>query len=518
MNYKKRYKKGNYRMFLAGGTDDSRANALNMYNTGQIGSGGATVGSTSNIVEQESNPELQEARLQNLTEQQKLLLQQQQQVEAQASQQATEDEIVNEQKLAEFNASQEAQQQQQSAAANTALKQGVKLYNPEAFAQHNLDNANAYSQLGSDVIQGFKNMKPITQYAELPSTVANAGLTMPSTSGITLSGVPAKAPMSGFSLGADNLAANLGTNTVTSSGLSTIPAASTTVPVGTMAGTGFKAGLSQVGAGIGNFAKSAPGIGTIASLAGEGIYRLADDKDATTLTFGEGSGKVLKGVGSGLATGAMIGSAVGGPLAPISGTIGAVIGGGVALGKSLTNRNKARKEKDTLESEAISNRNVGINRFNEDLTSKYGSALSSIRQGELAQKSISGQDLGYNLVAREGGVRKFANGGTDPRLLARQQQADLEKQKQLQIGGRLGSLQNQMLNPRLGLARPGMNIMQQFQNPNVSRIGSRIGGGVLGNVANNFGQSVNPNAAPLYGPGFRNGGMRMGMPRYGYAV
>ena len=423
-------------MFLAGGADDAAANAMNMYNTGQIGSGANPIGTTSTIVEQESNPELQQARIDAMTEQQRLLMQQQAEVQQQNDRQVAEDEMINEQKLAEFNATQQAQQQQQSSIANTALKQGAKLYNPEAFAQNNLNTSNAYGQLGQDVMSGIKNMKPVTQYAQLPSTLSN---------------------------------------TVTSSGLSTIPTAGATVNAGTMAGTGFKAGLSQVGAGLGNFAKSPTGIGTIASLAGEGIYRLADDKDETTLTFGEGSGKVLKGVGSGLATGAMIGSAVGGPLAPISGTLGAIIGGGVALGKGIVNRNKARKEEDRLESEAMSNRNVGINRFNEDLMSNYGSHLSSIRQGELDQKSISGQDLGYNLVAREGGVR-YENGGFPPGL-----------------GAGMGGL--------------GMNMMQRSR---LAESGSRIGGGVLGNVANNFGQSVNPNAAPLYGPGFRHGGMKYG--------
>ena len=400
-------------MFLAGGTDDSRANALNMYNAGQIGSGGAPVGSTSTIVEQESNPELQEARLQNLTEQQQLLLQQQQQVENQAVQEAAENEMINEQQLLQAD-------------------------------------------------------------AERQNTLNTAEQATSSLSGMTLSGAPAKAPMSGFSLGADNLTANLGTNTVTSSGLSTIPSATTTVPVGTMPGTGFKAGLVDIGQGLGKFAKTGAGIGTIASLAGAGIKRLSDDNDATTLNFGEGAGGVLSSAGQGMALGSMLG--------PVGTAVGGIGGALWGLGKGLWSRNKARRTERDLEQESNQAQSQNINRFNEDLTSNYGSALSSIRQGELAQKSISGQDLGYNLVARYGGVKKFANGGTDPRLLARQQHAELERQRQLQI-------ENQMLNPMSGIGRLGMKIMQRPR----------------------FAESAAPAVQ-------RGGGMRMGMPRYGYAV
>ena len=45
-------------MFLAGGTDDAQTNAMNMYNSGAIGSGNSPIGSTSTIVEEESQETL----------------------------------------------------------------------------------------------------------------------------------------------------------------------------------------------------------------------------------------------------------------------------------------------------------------------------------------------------------------------------------------------------------------------------------------------------------------------------
>lgn len=455
-------------MFVTGGVDPTQnmQNAINMYNTGQLGN----VSSTSNIVEEESDPNLQQARLDNLTEQQQNLILQQNQVENQTTQQIAENEMLNEQRLLEEEALRESTQNTIEGTAKTGIQTGLELLSPEVVEANKLKNANAFSTLGKDLMSGFKAMKPVTQYAQIPNSVANASLSVPTIGG----GVGGSGAFGGANLGANNLAANLGTNTVTSSGLSTIPAATTTVPVGTMAGTGFKAGLGQIGQGLGRFAKTGAGIGAISSLAGMGISRLSDDDDPTTVNFGEGAGSFLSSAG----TGASIGSLLG----PAGTAIGGVLGGAYGLGKSLFNRNKSRKSEENIEQDAIANQSKGVANFNEDLLSQYGTALSNIKQGELDQKSISGQDLGFNLVARDGGMR-YGHGGIPPGLGA-------------------------------GIGRRGMNIMQQFQNPNVSR----IGGGVLGNIANNFGQSVNPNATPLYGPGFRNGGMKMGMPRYGYTI
>ena len=90
--------------------------------------------------------------------------------------------------------------------------------------------------------------------------------------------------------------------------------------------------------------------------------------------------------------------------------------------------------------------------------SNYGSAMSTINQGKLDQKSISGQDLGYNLTARNGGMR-YGHGGFPTGV-------------QMPMG-------------QQGMAQPqGMMPTQIMPQPQ----------------------------QPMY----KRGGMRMGMPRYGY--
>ena len=473
MNYKKRYKKGNYRMFLTGGADDAAANAMNMYNTGQIGSGANPIGTTSTIVEQESNPELQQARIEAMTEQQRLLMQQQAEVQQQNDRQIAEDEIINEQKLLQANAQTQAKLNQTEGIASTAIKTGAEFLAPEVVAANQLKNANAYSQLGSDVIQGFKAMKPVQEFTQ------------------------------------------------------TIPGSMQLTSMGTAAGTGFKAGLGQVAQGLGKFAKTGAGIGTMASLAGAGISRLSDDDDPTTLNFGEGAGGVLSSAGTGASLGSLLG--------PAGTLIGGVAGGLYGLGKGLFSRNRARRDERELEQESATARNVHVNRFNEDLMSNYGSQLSSIRQGELNQKSISGQDLGYNLVARNGGVRSYDHGGPHD--------AD---------GGRVigpGTLEQYLSTqnvipevnvtgggtPPMGLYRGSKMLGTGFESgfssgadinkPTMPYRGSKMLGtaGNLPYMLPGVGSEgvlpgVGSEGMPPVPMVRRGGGMRMGMPRYGYAV
>ena len=379
MKYK-RYKKGNYRMFLAGGTDDVKTNAMNMYNSGVIGSGNSPIGSTSTIVEEESDPNLQDERVNNFTEQQQLLIQQQQQVANETAQQEAENEIINEQKTEQANAEVQNSFAKGEQIASSGIKTGAELLAPTTFAANKLKNANAYSQLGSTVTQGIKNLKPIAD----------------------------------------------------------------------VAGTGIKAGLGQIGAGLGKFAQTGAGIGTIGALAGAGVSRVSDDNDATTLNFGEGAGGVLSAAGTGASLGSLLG--------PGGTFIGGALGGLYGLGKGLYTRNKARKNESEFEDESNANISKSNTRFNDDLMSNYGSALSTINQGKLDQKSISGQDLGYNLTARNGGMR-YGHGGFPAGF-------------QMPMG-------------QQGMEQPqGMMPTQIIPQPQ----------------------------QPMY----KRGGMRMGMPRYGY--
>ena len=169
--------------------------------------------------------------------------------------------------------------------------------------------------------------------------------------------------------------------------------------VGTLADASTKA--SAIGAGLKSFATSGAGIGTIASLAGAGISRAADDDDATTMTFGEGTGKVLSGIGTGLGAAALTGAALGSAVPVIGNIIGGAAGAVYGLTKGLVARNKARREERKLQRE----RDKYVSATNKQIGTRFGTQLSNVRAGQLKQKTISGYNLGRNLSAKMGGMR-----------------------------------------------------------------------------------------------------------------
>ena len=161
------------------------------------------------------------------------------------------------------------------------------------------------------------------------------------------------------------------------------------------AGNVVNAGGSAVGAGLKSFLGSGAGIGTIANLAGQLTSRLADDDDPTKSNVGEYAGSILKSAG----TGATIGSFFPGP-----GTaIGAGIGAAVGAGKQFFGTKAAQKEQAQYESEAAAARNKGIYNLNERIGNLFGSHLSNVAAGNLAQKTVSGQNLGRNVMYKGGG-------------------------------------------------------------------------------------------------------------------
>lgn len=158
---------------------------------------------------------------------------------------------------------------------------------------------------------------------------------------------------------------------------------------------------SAIGAGLKSFAKSGAGIGTIASLAGAGVSRLSDDGDATTMNFGEGAGKTLSGIGTGIGAAATTAMLAGSALGPLGTLIGGGLGALYGLGKGFIQRGKARREKRQLARE----RDTKINAFQDKQKSRLLTAQANVRASELKSKTFSGYDLGENTTAKLGGLR-----------------------------------------------------------------------------------------------------------------
>jgi len=223
-----------------------------------------------------------------------------------------------------------------------------------------------------------------------PPSALNTGLTMPNSSGLTLSGNVAKAPMSGASLGADKLAANLGTGAATNAaaGASKFAGLGTT---GMTFGKEGAKGLAKMGAGAGKFLTSGAGLGTVATLAGKGISKLSDDGDATKSNTGEYSGSILSAAGTGASFGSMFG-----PVGTAAGAIGGALYG---AGKQFIGTRKAKKEKEGIDQQ----KRLKIEDYNAQLEDQMGSQLARARAGEMEQKTYSGYDLGRNVTYKLGG-------------------------------------------------------------------------------------------------------------------
>ena len=158
---------------------------------------------------------------------------------------------------------------------------------------------------------------------------------------------------------------------------------------------------SSIGAGLKSFATSGAGIGMIASGVGMGVSKLSDDGDATTMNFGEGAGKTLSGIGTGIGAAATTAMLAGSTLGPVGTLIGAGLGAVYGLGKGLIQRGKARREKRQLENK----RKASINKFNTKQKSTFLTAQAGVRAAELKSKTFSGYDLGKNTTAMLGGLR-----------------------------------------------------------------------------------------------------------------
>ena len=289
------------------------------------------LGTSSTIVGQETDPALQEQRMQALAASGQSLGQEGTELSSEISQQVTQDKQVAEQ-MGEQAGMQSAQEFAQSASA----------------------------------IEG----------------AAGAGFNLAKRSGIF------NMPPAGSQLITDS-----------TTGLQSSLAPGATLPAGSVAAG--KIGGAGVGTGLSKFATSGAGMGTIASLAGSGISMLSDDGDPTHSNVGEYTGSILGSAGSGAAIGSYLGP--GGTL--IGGIGGALYGAGKQFFGTKAAKKAEEKAEKSYEAEQKSAHGQKIGSFNKRISSLYGSHLSSARAGNLAQKTVSGQNLGRNVMYKEGGFK-----------------------------------------------------------------------------------------------------------------
>ena len=138
-----------------------------------------------------------------------------------------------------------------------------------------------------------------------------------------------------------------------------------------------------------------------ANIVGTGIGMAADDNDPTTWTFGEATGDVLKDAGEYAGYGATIGSIVPGVGNLVGAGIGATVGTIKGLITGFGRKRKAKKERKATQAsigEQVKDANVATKKT-------LGSSLSNVAAGRVKQKTKYGYDLGVNTNVMTGGLR-----------------------------------------------------------------------------------------------------------------
>ena len=330
------------------------------------------LGTTSTIIGQETDPALQQARMQALMESGQRLEQEGTELSSNISQQAEIDKQTAKQRGLEQGFETARQFGQASGAIEGALgtmgETVGSIYGEEG--QGGLGNA-----LGAG-----RDAYNITKAANIGQ---NIGSSFTPAGQAAIAGAEGTALLSSLPEGASVMS-----DAVT--GATTVVDAS---------GNVIKGG-SAIGSGLGAFAKSGAGIGTIASLAGMGISALSDDSDPTHSNVGEYTGSILGSAG----TGATIGSYLG----PAGTVIGGVAGALYGAGSEYFGTQKAKAAQERAEEDYARDqqqlRDKQVTDFNERIGGLYGSYLSSARAGALAQKTVSGQNLGRNVMYKHGGM------------------------------------------------------------------------------------------------------------------
>ena len=330
----------------------SRYQAGGMYGSNTVSAAGqGNIGNTSNIVYQESNPEILKQNLKSQEESNLLLKEQGESMSTKIEQMDAQSEVDIQ------NA--ELKSNQKFDTASSVVKSGIELGKQSGVIDKTAGSLGVGSAMNAYKAQrainlgkkGYEGVKQGVQTAkQLEQSVKAAKLAKES-------------------------------GTLLSYG-----------QAGAEAGSATSAGLSVL--------NNANVYALAANYAGKGIKSLSDDDDATTWTAGEATGDVLSKAGEYAGYGAAL-TSWSGPGAGIGAAIGATIGTGVGLYQGLTGRKKARK----AEADAKALKKKKINKHNKEVGSMFAAQKSRVNAAQLAQKTYSGYDLGQNVVARKGGMR-----------------------------------------------------------------------------------------------------------------
>lgn len=390
---KKRQHKSKYSV-----TRRKRRQSGGMYADNTVQSAGqGSAGTTANIVFQESNPAILEAKMQKLQEAKQNAMDSSSEMAANVEAQDRQD--------AQAVALAEQESNQKFQAGEDMAKQGMEAYDKfqetaSALATKKAGKIAAEKAAKSIAGKEFGNVARRQSAEEvskiLSKEVAGKGteIALSNTSGGSSSLMGAFSaptptpPIPGIVPPAPAV------NAVTNAGTT---AASEIGKTAVKEGASKFAGVGGAGAagtsGLAKFATSGAGIGTIGALVGTGVSMLSDDGDPTKSNFGEYSGSILSSAGTGASVGSLLG--------PVGTAVGAGIGALYGAGKQFFGTRKAKKEAKRAEQDKIAR----VTKYNKEVGNNLASANMQARAAELQSKTYSGYDLGRNVVARYGGNR-----------------------------------------------------------------------------------------------------------------
>tara|TARA_R110002020_G_scaffold224374_12_gene433888 strand:- start:2861 stop:4915 length:2055 start_codon:yes stop_codon:yes gene_type:complete len=324
------------------------------------GQGAPQLGTTSTIIGQETDPTLQQSRMQNLQQVGQNLSGEANRLRSQMSQ----EEAAAEQR-GEMLGMQAGEMYNQSfdATAGT-IGQGLDIASSTFMPEFERPQG-TISALGA-----ARDAYGLTKAANMANTANQVGMTAGSMDAIadvagSAGGFPMSSAVDGSTIIAD--------------------AAGNTVSGGSAIGSGAKSLLSNANV-----------LGTVADYGGQLIRNLSDDDDPTKANFGEYAGSTLSYAGKGAGIGSFF---------PGAGTlIGAGIGAAFGAGKEFFGAKKAQEAEDAYIQESRNERNKSIYDLNKRVGSAYGSAMNQMAAGNIAQKTVSGQNLGRNVMYKHGGM------------------------------------------------------------------------------------------------------------------